>query len=423
VNLDWHRLKAVVFESDDWGLCAWVPDDRAHRALAHLPAFRTDAGLRYGRSTLESADDVRELASVLLGWRGGDGHPPVWQANTIVANPDYAALHPPLFEVEELPLVPAPGLPARWARPGMWDAVHQAEADGVWWAELHGLHHLPETAWLTALRRGQDDARRAHEQASPIGSAVEASGEFDASEPRELRAENLRKALHVFRLLFGRTPTSFCPPDYRFDDWFEQLAEAVGVTTFQGKAEQAGHALPPLRRRWLGIRFPQHEGARFYMPPRIAFEPTGNAAAPGRRGLEAALHAAREAWSQGRPAVISSHRMNYAHLDAAWSQAGRAALSALLERLCGDGAVFLTDHEVRQLCERAWSVRELSGRGLLLRHYGVPRESLRFPAPDGVRGARLVGPHGDPRAEVGVDQGQVEARVNLGEYVLEWTRE
>jgi len=157
------------------------------------------------------------------------------------------------------------------------------------------------------------------------------------------------------------------------------------------------------------------------MPPRIAFEPTGDAKAPGRRGLEAALHGAREAWSQGRPAVISTHRMNYAHLDPAWSQAGRAALSALLERLCADGAVFLTDHEVRQLSERAWSVRELAGRGVLLRHYGVPRESLRFPAPEGVRRTRLVGPHDDPKAEVGVEQGEVEARVNLGEYVLEWT--
>ena len=296
VNLDWHRLKAVVLESDDWGLCAWVPDDRAHRALARQPAFRSDSGLRYGRSTLESAEDVRELARVLLDWRGGDGFPPVWQANTIVANPDYDALHPPLFEVSELPLIPLPEFPARWARPGMWDAVRKAEADGVWWAELHGLHHLPEATWLAALRRGQDDMRRAHEQQSPIGVAVEASGEYAATEPKELRARDLRQAVQIFHTLFGRVPTSFCPPDYRFDDWLEQEAATLGLTTFQGKAEQAGHVLPPLRRRWLGMRFPHHEGTRFYLPPRTSFEPCGNSAAPGRRGLEAAHRAARAAW-------------------------------------------------------------------------------------------------------------------------------
>ena len=148
-----------MLESDDWGLCAWVPDDRGHRALANQPAFRTAAGLRYGRSTLESAADVSELAWELLQWRGKDGFPPVWQANTIVANPDYERLQPPLFQFDELPLCYFPELPARWARPGLSDAIHRAEAAGVWWAELHGLHHLPEAAWLAALRRRAARAR------------------------------------------------------------------------------------------------------------------------------------------------------------------------------------------------------------------------------------------------------------------------
>ena len=422
MNLDWRRLRAVVLQSDDWGLCAWVPDDRAHRALANQPAFRTTAGLRYGRSTLESADDVRLLAAELLTWRGGDGFPPVWQANTILANPDYAQLRPPLFELDELPLCLHPDLPARWARPGLWEALRLAEADGVWWAELHGLHHLPESAWLGALRRGENDARRAHEQACPIGRAVEASGEYDGSEPHEVRARNIRRAVREFRMLFGRAPTSFCPPDHRFDDWFEREAATVGLTTLQGKAEQAGRGWPPLRRRWLGFRFPHHEGTRFYTPPRIAFEPEGVAHPKTPRGLDAAMRNVREAWARGRPAMVSSHRMNYAHLDPGHAEASREALRELLRRLCAEGAVFLLDTEVRQLAERHWSVRDLGGRGVLLRHFGVPRETLAFATPPGVTGARLRGPHDDPRAELCVTDGRIEVRVNLGEYVLEWSR-
>lgn len=422
MNLDWHRLKAVVLESDDWGLCAWVPDDRAHRVLAPLPAFRSEAGLRYGRSTLESAADVTALTELLLDLRGGDGMPPVWQANTIVANPDYDAMQPPHFEFGDLPLLVHPRVPARWERPGLWEAFRRAEASGVWWAELHGLHHLPETAWLAALRRGQDDARRALEQQSPIGTAVEASGEFDPAEPRELRAKNLKRAIESFRLLFGRAPTSFCPPDHRFDDWLEDEAARLGISTIQGKAEQAGHALPPLYRRWRGLRFPDLDGGRFRLPPRIQFEPCGDAAAPGRRGLDAAVKAVREAWKRGHPAIVSTHRLNYAHLDPEWSEAGRAALDRLLERLCADGAVFLTDHEVRQLVERQWSLRVLGGRGVLLRHYGVPRDPIRFEAPSDARGIELRGPRGDDQAELRVDGGTAEVRVNLGEYVLEWSR-
>ncbi len=419
--MDWRRLRAVVLESDDWGLCAWVPDDQAHRALAVLPAFRSPAGLRYGRSTLESAAEVSALAGTLAEWRGGDGFPPVLQANTIVANPDYEAMAPPLFEGDEPPLRELPDAPSRWQRPGLWDAVRDAEAAGLWWAELHGLHHLPVTAWLTALRRGRDDARRAFEQQSPIGEAVQAGGEYGEAEPRELRARDIRRAIEAFRRLFGRSPASFCPPDYHADEWFEQEAASLGLTTWQGKAEQAGGVLPWLRRRWFGATFPRREGGRFLMPPRIAFEPSGDAAAPGKRGLEAAHQAARVAWGRAQPAVVSTHRMNYAHLDAKWSAAGRAALTVLLQRLCADGAVFVTDHEVRQLTERAWSVRELGGRGVLVRHYGTPGDPLRFAAPDNATGALLRGPQGSATAEFLLADGQMEVRVPMGEYVIEWT--
>lgn len=423
MNLDWHRLKSVVIESDDWGLCAWVPDDQAHRVLAGQPAFRSEPGQRYGRSTLEHARDVEALAALLLEFRGGDGMPPVLQANTIVAAPDFQRLVPPRFDVAELPLCGLDALPGRWERPGLLEAVRHACEQSVWWPELHGLHHLPVGAWLSALRRGLHDARAAHEQMSPICVAVEGSGEYDGAEPRERRARDLREAVTRFEGLFGRRPTSFCPPDYRFDDWLEAEAEVLGLTTLQGKPEQGGGRLTALRRRFLKMRFPHTSGARFYMPPRIAFEPRGEAGPASRLGAEAAHRAAREAWKRGQPAILSTHRMNYAHLDESWSQAGREALRDLLARLVADGAVFLTDAEVRSLSEKGWSLRSLGRRGALLRHYGVPREPLRFAAPALARSAVLHAPgHGQTATdgEVGIADGTAEARVQNGEHVIQW---
>lgn len=422
MNLDWHRLKAVVIESDDWGLCAWVPDDQAHRVLAGQPAFRSEAGQRYGRSTLESARDVDRLAGTLLEFRGGDGLPPVWQANTIVAAPDWSRLEPPLFEVSELPLTGFGELAGRWERPGLLAAVRRACEQGAWWPELHGLHHLPAAAWLAALRRGQHDARAGHEQQSPICLAVEAGGEYDETEPRETRAKDLHEAVARFEALFGRRPTSFCPPDYRFDDWLESEAERLGLTTLQGKPEQGGGPLVGVRRRLLQLRFPHRSGSRFYLPPRIAFEPRGEAGPAGRLGADAAHRAVREAWGRGQPAIVSTHRLNYAHLDEPWSEAGRAALRDLLGRLSADGAVFLTDAEVRSLSEHGWSLRPLGRRGALLRHYGVPLEPLRFAAPAGASEGRLRAPGagGAGEGEVKLADGTAEARVQLGEHVIEW---
>jgi len=69
----------------------------------------------------------------------------------------------------------------------------------------------------------------------------------------------------------------------------------------------------------------------------------------------------RAQWRRGRPAVISSHRLNYAHLDPAWSAAGRDALRALLGALCHEGATFLVDADVRSLVESGARAERVRG--------------------------------------------------------------
>ena len=419
MNLDWRRLQAVVLESDDWGLCAWAPDEQAHRVLGDSPAWRSPQGRRYGRSTLEAAADVERLTATLLEFRGADGFPPVWQANTVLAAPDYARLVPPLFEVETLPLVFLPETPSRWARPGLWEQVEKARESGMWWSELQGLHRIPAQAWLTALRRGAADARRAHEHQCFVCEAVIGSGEYDPSEPRETRAADLETAVERFRALWGRTPDSISPPDRRWDATLEADAERLGVSVLQGKSEQAGRALPGLRRLLDPLRWPDVEGRRLRMPPRIAFAPQGDGGVPA-----AEVHrAVRASWSQGAPAVIGIHRSMVASLDPDHAEQGRAALRDLLERLVGDGALFLTDAEVAALVRQGWSLRPIGTRGALLRFYGPPREPVRFAAPPQIGRALVKEARGDDNARVTVEGGEVRAQLDPGEYLLEWRKD
>lgn len=420
MNLDWRRLKAVVFESDDWGLCAWSADEQALRVLADTPAFRSQVGRRYAGSTLESAADVRALRETLAGFRGGDGFPPVWQANMVVAAPDYPHLHAPMFECDRVPLLDYPNVPPRWRRPGAWEEALKARDDGVWWPELHGLHHIPETEWLRALRRGAADARRAHEQQSPVCSAVESSGEYDPAEPAKDRARRLELAVAKFSALVGRMPASFCPPDYRWDERTEADAGRLGLRILQGRGEQHGARFPRLRRLLQRQRWPGDFNARLDMPPRIAFEPRALETGAARVNAEAAHRAAREAWQRGQPAAISTHRVNYVHLDPQWSAEGRAQLRDLLARLVGDGAVFLVDSEVHQLVERSWSLREIGGRGVLVRYYGVPREPIRFPARGGATRVSIREGRGPEDVTVTLEGDEVMARLHVGEYLLEW---
>ena len=421
VNLDWRRLKPVVFESDDWGVCGWAPDEQAHRVLADTPAWRGPLGRRFGRSTLESADDVERLTSTLLEFRGADGFPPVWQANTVLAAPDYARLMPPLFEVERLPLIFLPETPSRWGRPGLWDQVKRAREAGVWWNELHGLHRIPAQAWLTALRRGAADARRAHEHQCFVCEAVTGAGEYDPKEPRELRTADLETAVERFRTLFGRSAESISPPDHRWDGSLEADAERLGVTVLQGKSDQAGRAFAGLRRRLDPLRWPDIEGRRVRMPPRIVFDPRGD----GGDGppIGEVHRAVRASWNRGVPAVIGVHRSHVASLDPSLAELGRAALRDLLELLVGDGAVFLSDAEVAGLARSGWSVRPIGDRGALLRFYGLARDPVRYVVPDGVGRAVVKDARGDDNARIQVEGGELRAQLDAGEYLLEWRRD
>src|SRR5438105_9913796 len=355
MNLDWQRLKAVVLESDDWGLCAWSADEQARRALADSPAFRSPAGRRYAGSTLEHAGDVRALARTLAEFRGADGFAPVWQANLIVAAPDYARLRVEGFP-SPLALREFPDTPVRWRRTGLWEEVQNAIGQGLWWPELHGLHHIPEHAWIAALRRGESDACRAFEHETAVCLAVEASGEYAPSEPLADRRRRLEWAIARFTTLVGRAPRSFCPPDYRWDHALEAHAAAHGIRVLQGRGEQHGVSLARLRRELLRWGWPGGTRPLFAMPPRIAFEP---GAAEARVGVAAALRAAQAAWRNGQPAVISTHRVNYVHLDLASAEAGRGALRDLLQRFCQEGAVFMTDDEVLQLVTAGVSTRPI----------------------------------------------------------------
>src|SRR5262249_29985386 len=133
-----------------------------------------------------------------------------------------------------------------------------------------------------------------------------------------------------------------------------------------------------------------------------------------------ALADTRAAWRSARPAVISSHRLNYAHLDPAWSRSGRDALRKLLAGLCREGATFFTDAEVRALVECGWSARETGARGVLLRNRGGATGPLTVAAPEGVAHAIVRDAGGRIVGEVRAEGGNAAVRAGAGAWWIEW---
>jgi len=297
VNLDWTGLRAVVIESDDWGTL------RVGSGRAGPPRLERSAGVpQPGRPPLrrlhlESAADVKQLAGdarfvprprrLPAGVAGQHDH----------GGPDYAAMHARQYDFESLPLVPAAAHAVRAgsgpASGTKWRRRAPAACGG---SSFTGSTIFPSRRGSRLSRRGADDARRAFEHQSPVCAAVEASGEYDPSEPASLRERHLTQAAERFRVLAGRAPSSLCPPDYRWSDALEEQAEGLGITAIQGKSEQHGARWPRARRWWHRRRWPRFRGRRLYLPPRSRSSrgratrapasppPTGPRARPGDAG-------------------------------------------------------------------------------------------------------------------------------------------
>lgn len=389
--VDWRDLRAVVLHSDDWGFAGFAPDAEAWDGVdreALAPGRFPDT---YWGSTLEDAAAVTGLADVLAGAHGRDELPAVLQPNYILFSlePEPSAKGEPVWHRRSLP-----DLPAVYERPGLWPAVTAALARGVWHPELHGAWHydpelrrsraLESPAAIRALERGITlfrDAQGASEL-GPWRSGEELSAELDACRD-------------VFVGLFGRPPASVIAPDYTWTGRNETLWIRRGLHVIQAKREQRNPDLPGgltgrllkwLDRRAAHIARPD----RTYVERNCRFEPAQHTdpGAVTRR----CLREVGRAWDAGEPAVIETHRVNFAHLDSRVSARGRAELAVLLADLAGrsPGPLFMSDAEVGQLDRRGVSA-VVRGGEVVLRNGSHARRIVAVPAQRLQRLARFAG--------------------------------
>ncbi|MFO7653145.1 MAG: hypothetical protein R6X25_04910 [Candidatus Krumholzibacteriia bacterium] len=381
--VDWSAARAVVLESDDWGLCGFVPHADSLDGLRREDLARSGFPPVYWGSTLEDSAAVADLCTVLSGCRGRDGLPAVFQPNYIVSSLSY---EPPSREGDPWVLRDLPELPAVYERPGLFAAVGRGIAAGVWYPELHGRFHYDPERRREAVG-GSEVVRDAAARGILLFPGSERAWELGPWRPREQIAADLDSAMAVFTRLFGRAPGAVIAPDYVWSGRCEDLWSDRGLRVVQAKREQrhperhgglgdralkvAGRALDRVRRQQMSylerncrLETAQHE----------------DPAAAGRR----CIAEVQRAWRRGEPAIIETHRVNFAHVDPGVARQGRESLEQVLTRLAGaePGPLFLTSVEVAQAGRRgtSWSRR---GDRTVVRNLSHGRKPVWVPPPPG----------------------------------------
>src|SRR5690349_7521258 len=126
----------VLLQSDDWGRVGLQDQEGFDRLTA--------AGLKLGERpydfyTLETADDVNALGTLLKAHRDSTGRPACLGMNFLTANLDFVKMAD-FREIKLLSL--ADGLPKNWKRPGLFEAYHAGIESGVFNPALHGTTHF-----------------------------------------------------------------------------------------------------------------------------------------------------------------------------------------------------------------------------------------------------------------------------------------
>jgi hypothetical protein len=301
--------KVIVIESDDWGAIR-TPSAGALEAFASQH-FELEKSI-YKVDALASTTDLNVLFDLLSSHRNINGQHPAITANAIMANPDFDKIEASGFSTYHYePFTHTfHRYPEHQDNLAIW---HKAEAEGLFIPEYHGREHLNINRWLKRLQSGDERLRYAYEwQSTYSGQEDYAFMEaYDWDTPQEVAQHKkiLREGAAIFEATFGRKPNAFIAPCYNWDPKLEQTISELGIKWIQGISAQL--APTGAFNRYNPIKHYFGKGNGFgsrYNIRNVYFEPVNN---PDLDWTDRAMARIYAAFLLQKPAVISTHRVNY----------------------------------------------------------------------------------------------------------------
>ncbi|WP_206018004.1 hypothetical protein [Rhodohalobacter barkolensis] len=277
-----------------------------------------DEGNRYNRyDTLAKADDLEELFEVLSRYIGGDGNPAVMTPVTITGNPDFEKIKEENFE--KYYAEPFPETLKRYygENNNIMETWKQGMKAGVFKPQFHGREHLNVAEWMRSLQNSDKTnciafdhgfwGLRLGDGDNTRISSFQAA--FDLYDPKDLQVQeqSIIEGLHMFETIFGYRAIFFVPPNGPFNNSLEKTAYEYGIKYIS----KAKRQIEPLgwgeTRTVFHIPGRQNEHGQLILTRNCVFEPSEE----GKDWVSSCLSDIKIAFRMRKPAVISTHRVNY----------------------------------------------------------------------------------------------------------------
>jgi hypothetical protein len=308
------KRKIIVIESDDWGSIR-MP---SKAAFAKLNEAGLDLGpahsLRFNLfDTLASANDMEALFHVLRKHTDQHSRHPVITALSLVANPDFDKIRTHQFETYYYELITAT-LQKYYPNQNVWALWRQGIEEKLFSPQFHGREHLNVHHWLVALRSKDNQTHLAFDEGvwgfnnqHPLGISYQAA--FDFVNPLETDEQKviIKDGLNQFEKLFGYRASFFVPPNGILNEQLYPVTSALGIK-YQYSSRK--HLVPVgggaynARFNYLGKK---NCASQRFIIRNAFFEPS----LAGKNWVSSCLREIETAFRWGKPAIISSHRVNF----------------------------------------------------------------------------------------------------------------
>lgn len=303
--------KIVVIESDDWGSLRMGSTSAYEKLIKKgVNLGKGNAGRYNLYDTLASQDDLHHLFEVLQNVKDKNGAHAKLTAVSLVANPDFEKIKADNFEkyyYEHFTKTLG-----RFGKTGAFELWQQGVQENIFVPEFHGREHLNVQAWLRALKTGDKEALLAFEQEiwgynRKAGIGFQAAFDLEFATDLKQQKDIVKDGLKIFENLHGYKASFFVPPNGPLNNQLEQTASDGGIkfmSTPKIQHEVLGAGRTKRHFRYLGKR---NDHNQIYITRNVFFEPSG----AGVDQVNMALKQIEIAFKFKKPAIISSHRVNY----------------------------------------------------------------------------------------------------------------
>ncbi|NWJ51751.1 MAG: polysaccharide (de)acetylase [Bacteroidetes bacterium] len=308
------KKKIVVIESDDWGSVR-MPSKAVFDILQKKSIDLTSGdSLRYNlNDTLASSDDLSSLFETLTSFKDSNGNSAIFTPISLVTNPDFEKIKANNFQ--EYYYEPFTETLNRY--PGCENSFSlwkEGIRNKLFVPQFHGREHLNVKVWINALQKNDSDTHLAFDyrcwgfnNKHPNNITYQAAFDLDKPADLEDHKEIITGGLKLFNEIFGYKASYFVPPNGPFNETLEKTAAESGIKYLStSKIHHEPHGNGKYRKKfhYLGQK---NKFDQLYITRNCFFEPNQE----GKNWVDSCLADIQIAFRWQKPAVISSHRVNY----------------------------------------------------------------------------------------------------------------